>query len=107
MSTEITQLGNQGIKIIVHVKKPDGSARDLTGAANLKIKLRASLASDGKTFAANFEGDPTEGALSCVTGVNDIDTTATWKAQAYYELGTFKGHTRAVDIFFVEENLAK
>lgn len=105
MSIETTQLGNQGIKIIVNVKKPDGSARDLTGATNLKIKVKSALSPTGKTFTAAFEGDPTAGSLSCVVGAGVIDALATWQAQAYYELGTFKGHTLPEDLFYVKENL--
>lgn len=106
MSIDVIQLGNQGIKIIVNVKKTDGSAKDLTGATNLKIKIKSALATAGKTFPADFEGDPSAGALSCVLGANDIDALATWQAQAYYEQGSFKGHTQAEDVFYVEGNLA-
>ena len=106
MSVDITQLANEGIKILVNVKKPDGSARDLTGATNLKIKLKSALSPTGKTFNASFEGSPTLGVLSCTLAAGAIDALGAWKAQAYYELGTFKGHTHPEDIFYVEGNLA-
>ena len=103
---EVVQLGNYGFKIVVNVKDPAGAARDLTGASALKIKLKSVLATAGKTFTASFEGAPTTGALSYVVVANDIDALGTWKAQAYYELGSWKGHTQPVDIFYVEGNLA-
>ena len=104
--TGTIQFGNQGIKVIVNVKDETGAAVDLSSASNLKIKLKSVLANTGKSFTAALEGDGTEGALSCTLGANDIDALSTWKAQAYYELGAFKGHTTPEDIFYVEGNLA-
>ena len=106
MTVETVQLGNEGIKVIVNVKKPDGSARDLTGATNLKIKVKSALASAGKILNATFEGSPNLGSLTCTLVAGDIDALGTWKAQAYYELGMFKGHTHPEEIFYVEGNLA-
>jgi len=106
MSLDIVQLGNQGIKIIVYVKDAAGAAKDLTGSTNLKIKLRSVLSTAGKSFTASFEGAPTTGALSCVLGVNDLDAVGVWLAQAYYEQGSFKGHSHPEEIFDVEGNLA-
>lgn len=104
--TDTVQLANEGIKVIVYVKDQAGAAKDLTGATNLKIKLKSAIAQTGKTKTATFEGSPTTGALTCTLTAGEIDTLATWKAQAYYELGSFKGHTRPEDIFYVEGNLA-
>lgn len=106
MSLDIVQIGNQGIKAIVNVKDPAGAAKDLTGATALKIKMKSVLSPTGKEFTANFEGAPTTGALSYVLTGIDINALGTWQAQAYYELGSFKGHTEPVDIFYVEGNLA-
>lgn len=106
MTLQIVQLGNEGFKVIVHVKDPAGAARDLTGATGLKIKLKSALSSTGKTFEASFEGDPIDGALSCTIPTGDVDATGVWKAQAYYELGSWKGHTHPEEIFQVEGNLA-
>lgn len=104
--TDIIQLGNQGVKIIINVKDTSGAAVDLSSATNLKIKIKSVLATAGKTFDASLEGAGTNGAISCVLGADDIDALLTWKAQAYYELGAFKGHTQPVDLFYVEGNLA-
>src|SRR5688572_8281838 len=101
MSLDVVQFGNQGIKAVVNVKDTAGATRDLTGATNLKIKLKSALSPTGKTFTAAFEGAPTAGALSYVLTGTDIDAPGVWKAQAYYELGTFKGHTEPVEIFYV------
>jgi hypothetical protein len=106
MTTVSTQILNEGIKVIVNVKKPDGTAKDLTGATNLKIKIRSDIAPAGKSFNASFEGDPATGAVSCILGAGAIDAVSVWKAQAYYELGSFKGHTERVELFLVEDNLA-
>ena len=105
--TDTTQVGNLGIRVIVNVKNSDGSAKDLTGATNLKIKLKSKLAAAGKSFTAEIYGDATEGAVSCILDdATDIDSLALWQAQVYYELGVFKGHTHPEDLFFVEGNLA-
>lgn len=104
--TDTVQFGNEGIKVIVYVKNPDGSAKDLTGATNLKVKLRSAIAAAGLEKAGAFEGNPNTGAISCTLGAGEINVLATWQAQAYYELGTFKGHTRPEDIFYVQGNLA-
>ena len=106
MSLDIVQFGNEGIKAVVNVKDQAGAAKDLTGAAALKIKMKSVLSPTGKTFTAAFEGAPTTGALSYVLTGTDIDARGVWQAQAYYELGSFKGHTEPVDIFYVEGNLA-
>jgi hypothetical protein len=100
------QMLNEGVKIVVNVKKADGTAKDLTGATNLKIKMRSILAATGKSFAATFDGSPALGALTFTLGAGNVDDLSTWKAQAYYELGGFKGHTEPVEIFEVQENLA-
>lgn len=106
MSVETVQLGNEGLKIIVNIKQPDGTARDLTGATNLKIKLKSNLATAGKTFTAVIEGVATNGAVSCILTAGTIDSLGLWTAQAYYELGAFKGHTKPEELFYVEGNLA-
>lgn len=105
--TDSTQQGNLGIRVIVNVVNADGSAKDLTGATNILIKLKSRLATVGKSFAAEIYGDATDGAVSCVLdSADDLDDLSIWQAQAYYEQGEFKGHTRPADIFIVEGNLA-
>jgi hypothetical protein len=106
MSLDIVQLGAQGIKLVVNVKQPDGTARDLTGAGQLKIKIKAVIGAVGKSFAAAFDGSPTNGALTYTLASGDLDALGIWQAQAYYELGAWKGHTEAVDLFEVKGNLA-
>jgi hypothetical protein len=103
--SEIVQLGNYGFKIVVNVKKSDGSARDLTGASGLKIKLKSALASTGKTFDAQPE-NLAQGAISYVVSSGDIDVLGQWSAQAFYTLNSWNGHTHPEPIFYVEGNLA-
>lgn len=79
---------------------------DVLDASPNAIKIKSALATAGKTFNASLEGVGTDGAISCILGADDIDALLTWKAQAYYELGAFKGHTQPVDLFYVEGNLA-
>lgn len=105
MTLPILQLSNLGVKIVVNVKDPAGAARDLTGASQLKIKLRSVLSPTGKTVTATAE-NLAAGSLSYVLALGDLDTLGTWQVQAYYELGNWKGHTEAVDAFYVEGNLA-
>jgi len=103
--TDQIQRGAIGVKIIINVKDADGNAVNLTGATNLKIKLRGDITTEGVTKTASFEGDAANGVLSCLTETGDIDVLGTWRGQAYYELGSFKGHTQPAEIFYVEENL--
>ena len=105
MTLETVQLGNYGFKIIVSVKKPDGTARDLTGATQLKVKVKSALATAGKMFTGVAE-NLAQGQISYTFAINDIDAEGVWKAQAYYELGAWKGHTQAEDAFYVDGNLA-
>ena len=106
MTLDVVQLGNR-FKVIVNVKNADGSARDLTGATGLKIKMKGALASTGKSFDAAFEGLPTAGSIACtLTSTADIDSLSTWRAQAYYVLDGKGYHTRPKEIFYVEGNLA-
>lgn len=103
--TEIVQLGNYGFKVVINVKKPDGSARDLTEASGLKIKLKSALSPTGKTFDAQPE-NLAQGAISYIVSSGDIDTLGEWKAQAFYTLNGWSGHTHPEPIFYVEGNLA-
>lgn len=105
MTLETVQLGNSGFKIIVNVKDPAGAARDLTGATNLKIKLKSAL-SAGKEFAGVAENLALGQISYTVAAETDINATGVWEAQAYYELGAWKGHTEKVEAFYVEGNLA-
>lgn len=105
--TDTTQQGNFGIRVIVNVINADGTAKNLTGATNILIKLRSKLVKAGKSFEAEIYGDPEEGAVSCLlSSAANLDDLSIWQAQAYYEQGEFKGHTRPADIFIVEGNLA-
>ncbi len=103
--TDTVQLGNLGFKLIVTVTDSAGAARNLTGATNLKLKLKATNARTGveKTGAAE---NLAAGKISYTFALGEIDTVGLWKVQAYYELGTWKGHTEEVDAFYVEGNLA-
>lgn len=103
--TETIQRGAIGVKVVINVKDGDGNAVNLTGATNLKIKMRGDINSDGVTKTASMEGSAVNGALSCLTEANDIQAVGTWQGQAYYELGAFKGHTEPVEIFYVKDNL--
>jgi len=105
MTLETVQVSNYGFKVIVTVTDTAGTARNLTGAANLKIKLRCTKARAGKEFTGQAE-DLANGKISYTVAASDIDEEGLWQAQAYYELGAWKGHTEAVDAFFVERNLA-
>lgn len=106
MTLPIVQYGTEGFKIIVNVKNSDGTAKNLTGASNLKIKARSRLAPAGKTFNAALEGAAANGAVSYTIAANEIDSLGVWLTQAYYEQSGFKGHTEAVESFEVQENLA-
>jgi hypothetical protein len=105
MILDIVQLGNYGFKLVVNVKDPDGAVRDLTGASNLKIKIKSTLSTNGKEFTASAE-NLAQGSISYTVLDGDIDNLGEWKAQAYYELGAWKGHSHPEPAFFVEGNLA-
>lgn len=105
MTIEVVQLSNLGFKVVVQVTDSAGVVRNLTGATNLKLKLRCTKARAGKEFAGAAE-DLANGKISYTVAASDIDEEGLWQAQAYYELGTWKGHTEAVDAFLVERNLA-
>lgn len=103
--TDVIQI-EAPVKIIVNVKKSDGTPKDLTGASNLKIKLRPTLPRrKGKIFTA-VEENLQEGSISYTASNTDINALGEWKAQAYYELGGDQVHTRPEVVFLVEENLA-
>lgn len=105
MTTETVQLGNLGFKLIVTVTDSAGAARNLTGATNLKLKLKPTNARTGveKTGVAEALA---AGKISYTFAANEINAVGLWKVQAYYELGAWKGHSEAVDAFYVEGNLA-
>jgi len=78
----------------------------LTGAANVKIKMKCVTGSAaGKIFTATLE-NPALGMVSYTVVSGDIDRLGVWKVQAYYELSGWFGHTYPVDVFNVEGNLA-
>jgi len=104
--TDVIQNGNIGVKIVVNVVDENGDPRNLTGATNLKIKLRSVLPSQkGKSFTATAE-NLSQGSLSYTTVAGNIDALGEWKVQAYYELNGWQGHTKPEIAFQVEDNLA-
>lgn len=107
MTVQIVQRGNRP-SVQVAVKQPDGSARDLTGATNLKIKLRPAAArSGGKTYTATLSGAAANGVLiTDAVAAADLTALGVWQAQAFYTLDGKDWHTTPVDIFEVRENLA-
>lgn len=96
-----------GLKVTLECVDNDGVAIDLTGAENLKIKLRpqSGAAATAVVKTATLEGVGTNGTLYCLTESGDLDTIGDWLAQAYYEKGTYEGHTIPVTIFTVVANL--
>lgn len=92
-----------GVKIKINVVDEEGNPVNLTGATNLKIKMRPDVGSDGLTKTATLEG--TDAVYCLTTATSDLDTLGIWKAQVYYELGSYKGDTRPVEIFSVVDNL--
>jgi len=108
MTISIVQKGNRPT-VQVSVKQEDGTtARDLTGATNLKIKLRpANQRTGGKTYTATVSGLATAGVLTTSdVAAADLTALGVWQAQAFYTLGGKDWHTTPVDIFEVRENLA-
>jgi len=67
--------------------------------------LKSALSPTGKSFDAQPE-NLSEGKVSYVVASGDIDAGGEWKAQAYYELNSWKGHTHPEPAFYVEGNLA-
>lgn len=97
------QINDIGVKVVINVVDENGDPITLTGASNLKIKLRPDARGTGVTKTATLEGTT---ALSCLTEDGDINTRGAWKAQAYYELDGDKLHTKPVEVFTVLANLA-
>lgn len=95
------QMNDVGVKVTINVVDENGDAITLTGATNLKIKIGAENG-EGITKTATLEGTT---ALSCLTEAGDINVAGVWKAQAYYELGGFRGHTKPVEVFTALPNL--
>lgn len=95
------QMNDIGVKIVINVVDENGDPVTLSSATNLKIKIGAENG-EGVTKTATLEGAT---AISCVTATGDINVAGVWKAQAYYELGDFKGHTKPVEIFTALPNL--
>lgn len=96
-----------GLKVTLQCVDNDGVAIDLTGATNLKIKLRpeSGAAATAVVKTATLEGAGTNGTIYCLTEDGDIDTVGDWLGQAYYEKGTYEGHTIPVTVFTVVANL--
>lgn len=96
-----------GLKVTLHCVDNDGVAIPLTDAENLKIKLRpeSGSAATAVVKTATLEGSGADGKLYCLTESGDIDTIGDWLAQAYYEKGTYEGHTIPVTVFTVVANL--
>ncbi len=96
-----------GLKVTLECVDNDGVAIPLTDAKNLKIKLRPQSGSTATAVVKNatLEGSGADGRLYCLTESGDLDTIGDWLAQAYYEKGTYEGHTIPVTVFTVVANL--
>lgn len=99
--TQSVQLGDYDYKIIVNVKDSAGAARDLSGATNLQIKLRAAISPVVKTFTATEE-DLATGSISYTVEPGDIDALGTWEAQALWSLGGVPGQSQWVEVLDVQ-----
>lgn len=96
-----------GLKVTLQCVDNNGVAIPLTDATNLKIKLRpeSGATSTAVVKTATLEGTGATGELYCLTAEGDIDAEGDWLGQAYYEKGTYEGHTIPVTVFTVVANL--
>ena len=96
------QLGDYDFKVVVNVKNSDGSARNLTGATSLQIKLRVADTPDiVRTFTGVAE-NLAQGQISYTVEQGVIDALGQWEAQATWTLSAVPGHTEWEDAFEVE-----
>ncbi len=90
-----------GSRIVLRVKKRDGSAYDVSGASSMTLKLTAPSGAT-KSFAASFAGSPygdgtgEDGVVEYkTTTTSDVDESGRWTVQGYFDFSaTDRRHTQ-------------
>jgi hypothetical protein len=82
----------------------DGAALPLQSATIKRFIFRKPVSDVDLTVNASFYTDGSDGILKYVTVSGDLNEVGLWTAQAYLEVGVFKGNTDTTT-FIVESNL--
>jgi len=79
-----------------------GTAVDVSSALEIKINFRKP---DGTCFSKTASAvDAANGIVRYITGVGDLDTTGTWKLQAFVDFGSTEFYSD-IQSFRVHKNI--
>jgi len=82
----------------------DGATVNISTATIKNFVFRRPVSDTDLSVPASFFTDGKDGILQYVTVSGDLNETGLWTAQAYLEMGGFKGFTDTTS-FIVESNL--
>ena len=91
-----------GARIVLNIKRRDGSAYDVSGAAVMTLRLTPPSGTTTKNFAASFATSPygngtgTDGVVEYrTTTTADVDESGRWQGQGYFDFSASdKRHTQ-------------